>query len=83
DVRATEIDKVDLCASVRTGDIVRAVVLGLGDERAYFVGTARNELGVVMAWAEGGGEALAPVSWREMRGVRSGVLEERKVAKPV
>ena len=29
------------------------------------------------------GEVLVPVSWKEMRGVRSGVLEKRKVAKPV
>ncbi|KAL0402550.1 UNVERIFIED_CONTAM: Exosome complex component CSL4 [Sesamum latifolium] len=49
DVRATEIDKVDMHSSFRPGDIVRAVVLSLGDARAYYLSTAKNELGVVSA----------------------------------
>ncbi|KAL2950007.1 hypothetical protein AAZX31_20G207900 [Glycine max] len=49
DVRATEIDKVDMHLSFHPGDIVRALVLSLGDARAYFLSTAKNELGVVSA----------------------------------
>ncbi|WOL12921.1 exosome complex component CSL4 [Canna indica] len=49
DVRATEIDKVDMYLSFRPGDIVRALVLSLGDARAYYLSTAKNELGVVSA----------------------------------
>uniref|UniRef100_A0A0E0K6U5 Exosome complex component CSL4 C-terminal domain-containing protein n=1 Tax=Oryza punctata TaxID=4537 RepID=A0A0E0K6U5_ORYPU len=48
DVRATEIDKVDMYQSYRPGDIVRAL-LSLGDARAYYLSTAQNELGVVSA----------------------------------
>ena len=34
-------------------------------------------------WFIDDGEVLVPVSWREMRGVKSGVIEKRKVAKPI
>ncbi|KAJ6360052.1 hypothetical protein OIU77_004121 [Salix suchowensis] len=43
DVRATEIDKVDMHLSFRPGDIIRALVLSLGDARAYYLSTAKNE----------------------------------------
>ncbi|XP_057801910.1 uncharacterized protein LOC131017191 [Salvia miltiorrhiza] len=49
DVRATEIDKVEMHSSFRPGDIVKALVLSLGDARAYYLSTAKNELGVVSA----------------------------------
>uniref|UniRef100_A0A2N9EFV1 Exosome complex component CSL4 C-terminal domain-containing protein n=1 Tax=Fagus sylvatica TaxID=28930 RepID=A0A2N9EFV1_FAGSY len=59
DVRATEIDKVDMHLSYRPGDVVKALVLffltwfvdklSLGDARAYYLSTAKNELGVVSA----------------------------------
>lgn len=71
--------------SYRVGDVVRGVVISLGDERTYFVGTGRNEYGVVMARSEGGG-VMCPVSWREMREVEGGergAVELRKVAKPI
>jgi len=48
-VRATEVDKVELIACFRPGDLVRAAVLSLGDSRSYLLTTARNELGVVAA----------------------------------
>lgn len=82
DIRATEIDKVKVAESFRTGDVVRAVVISLGDERSYYCSTAKNEFGVVMAWAEGG-QQMVPVSWREFVDMESGVRETRKVAKPV
>ncbi|KNA21064.1 hypothetical protein SOVF_046720 [Spinacia oleracea] len=80
DVRATEIDKVDMHASFRAGDIVRAVVLSLGDARAYHLTTAKNELGVVSAESTSG-ETMIPISWTEMQCPVTGQIEQRKVAK--
>ncbi|KAB8343186.1 hypothetical protein FH972_022776 [Carpinus fangiana] len=80
DIRATEKDRVRVADAVRPGDIVRAEVISLGDQGGYYVSTARNELGVVLAGAEGGG-ALVPVSWCEMEDVETGVREARKGAR--
>ncbi|XP_006282467.2 exosome complex component CSL4 [Capsella rubella] len=80
DVRATEIDKVDLHQSFHAGDIVRAMVLSLGDARAYYLSTAKNELGVVSA-ESAAGETMVPISWTEMQCPLSGQTEKRKVAK--
>jgi len=82
DVRATEIDKVQLHSSFRPGDVVRAEVLSLGDSRSYFLTTAKNELGVVYAKSLSG-EAMVPVSWQEMQCPKSKVVELRKVAKVI
>lgn len=68
--------------SFRVGDVVRATVISLGDERSYYLSTARNELGVVLAISEWG-NTMVPVSWREFEDLESGVREVRKVAKPV
>ncbi|GAB2218522.1 hypothetical protein Droror1_Dr00001749 [Drosera rotundifolia] len=80
DVRATEIDKVDMHSSFRAGDIVRASVLSLGDARAYYLSTAKNELGVVSA-ESAAGATMIPISWTEMQCPSSGQVEQRKVAK--
>ncbi|GAB4835457.1 hypothetical protein Ancab_000365 [Ancistrocladus abbreviatus] len=80
DVRATEIDKVDMHASFRAGDIVRALVLSLGDARAYYLSTAKNELGVVSAESPAGA-TMIPISWTEMQCPVTGQIEQRKVAK--
>ncbi|MED6197837.1 hypothetical protein PIB30_060503 [Stylosanthes scabra] len=80
DVRATEIDKVDMHLSFRPGDIVKALVLSLGDSRAYFLSTAKNELGVVSAESIAGA-TMVPVSWTEMQCPLTGQIENRKVAK--
>lgn len=82
DIRATEIDKVKVAESFRVGDVVRGTVISLGDERNYYVSTARNEFGVVLATSEAGGQ-MVPVSWREMRDLTTGLAEARKVAKVV
>ncbi|KAF2287508.1 hypothetical protein GH714_001033 [Hevea brasiliensis] len=80
DVRATEIDKVDMHLSFRPGDIVRALVLSLGDARAYYLSTAKNELGVVSAESTAGA-TMVPISWTEMQCSLTGQIEQRKVAK--
>ena len=79
DVRATEIDKVQLHLCFRPGDLVRAQVLSLGDARSYFLTTARNELGVVEAHSLAG-EKMIPISWQEMQCPKTHVVEARKVA---
>ncbi|CAA7403278.1 unnamed protein product [Spirodela intermedia] len=81
DVRATEIDKVDMYLSFRPGDIVRALVLSLGDARAYYLSTAKNELGVLSAQSSAAGAAMVPISWTEMQCPVTGQVEQRKVAK--
>ncbi|KAI5293445.1 exosome 3'-_5 exonuclease subunit ski4 (Csl4) [Ascosphaera acerosa] len=81
DVRAVEKDKVVMDEMFRVGDIVRAAVISMGDQSAYYVTTARNDLGVVMARSEEG-NMMFPVSWREMKDAETGRTELRKVAKP-
>ncbi|KAL7268062.1 exosome 3'-_5 exonuclease subunit ski4 (Csl4) [Rhizina undulata] len=82
DVRATEKDKVRIFSSFRPGDIVRAQVISLGDQSNYYLSTASNSLGVVVAHSESG-DLLHPLNWRQMASSRTGVIEERKVAKPI
>ncbi|EKM83784.1 hypothetical protein AGABI1DRAFT_110396 [Agaricus bisporus var. burnettii JB137-S8] len=82
DVRATEKDRVKIGDCFRGGDVVRGLVISLGDARSYFVSTARNDLGVIFATSEAGA-TLEPVSWQEMRCPKTGRRERRKCAKPV
>lgn len=81
DVRAFEKDKVLMSEMFRVGDIIKASVISLGDERNYYVSTAGNEFGVVIARSEGG-NPMVPASWKEMRDTITGKGETRKVAKP-
>ncbi|KAI5461281.1 exosome component EXOSC1/CSL4 [Mariannaea sp. PMI_226] len=81
DVRATEKDKVKIYESFRPGDIVRAQVISLGDQANYYLSTASNELGVIMATSETGND-MVPVSWKEYKDPETGIGELRKVAKP-
>ena len=55
--------------------------ISLGDQQNFYLSTARNELGVIMANSEAG-EAMYPISWKEFRDPVTGVGEGRKVAKP-
>lgn len=81
DVRATEVDSLSIADSFRPGDLVLAEVLSLGDARSYFLGTARNELGVVHARNFASGEPMVAHSWQDMRCPKTQGLEKRKVAK--
>jgi exosome complex component CSL4 len=81
DVRATEKDRVKIYESFRPGDIVRAQVISLGDQANYYLSTASNALGVVMATSETG-SPMYPVSWKEYIDPETGLSEARKVAKP-
>lgn len=66
----------------RVGDIVKASVISLGDERSYYISTAGNEFGVIIARSEVG-NPMVPASWKEMKDTITGKGETRKVAKPV
>lgn len=81
DIRSTN-TPVSPQTAFRVGDIVRATVISLGDEKTYYLSTAGNELGVVMA-TSGAGNRMFPVSWKEFQDEVTGVREERKVARPV
>ncbi|KAF2746034.1 hypothetical protein M011DRAFT_405265 [Sporormia fimetaria CBS 119925] len=81
DIRATEKDKVKVEECFRIGDVVRAEVISLGDQSNYYLSTAKNELGVVLAWGEEG-RLLQLISWKEVRDPVTGRKETRKVAKP-
>lgn len=81
DVRAVEKDRVVMDEMFRVGDIVRGSVISLGDQSFYYITTARNDLGVVMARSDAG-NMMFPVSWKEMRDPVTGVGEQRKVARP-
>ncbi|KAL8939872.1 MAG: hypothetical protein Q9216_003123 [Gyalolechia sp. 2 TL-2023] len=82
DVRATEKEKVVLGEGFRVGDLVRAVVISLGDQSNYYLSTAKNELGVIMAKSENE-NTMYPISWKEFKDPMTGETETRKVAKPV
>lgn len=81
DVRLTEKDKVVMNESFRVGDIVRATVISLGDEKNYYISTGGNDFGVVIARSEEG-NAMIPASWKEMTDAVTAKVELRKVAKP-
>lgn len=81
DIRTHEKDKVVVNDMYRVGDIIRATVISLGDERNYYISTAGNEFGVVVGTSEIG-NAMVPTSWKEMKDVVTGKGESRKVAKP-
>ncbi|KAJ1920730.1 hypothetical protein H4219_001129 [Mycoemilia scoparia] len=81
DVRATEKDKVQIHTSFRPGDIIRAEVISLGDQRSYYLSTAKNEYGVIFATSSSGNTML-PISWQEMQDPITGEVVNRKCAKP-
>jgi exosome complex component CSL4 len=82
DVRMTERDRVKMFASVAVGDVIRAEVVSLGDQGGYYLSTAGNELGVILAWSKNG-NICVPISWKEVADEVTGKREERKVAKPI
>ncbi|GEQ72351.1 hypothetical protein JCM33374_g6038 [Metschnikowia sp. JCM 33374] len=82
DVRSTDRDKVKIIDCFRPGDLVKAVVLSLGDGSNYYLTTARNDLGVIFAKSEGGaGDSMIAVDWETMVCEKTGVVEKRKCAK--
>lgn len=60
---------------------VGVLQISLGDQSNYYLSTARNELGVIMAKSEAGA-TMVPISWKEFKDPGTGERESRKVAKP-
>lgn len=56
--------------------------ISLGDQSNYYLSTASNNLGVIMATSEAG-NAMYPVSWKEYKDPETGASESRKVCKPL
>lgn len=79
DVRQTEIDKLVMGDCFRPGDIVQAQVISLGDQRSYYLTTAKNEFGVIYAKSASGG-VMVPVDWQTMHCTVTRMREPRKVA---
>ena len=46
--------KIEINKSFRSGDVIIARVISLGDTNSYALGCAENELGVVIAYSEAG-----------------------------
>ncbi|ODV62708.1 exosome non-catalytic core subunit CSL4 ASCRUDRAFT_31968 [Ascoidea rubescens DSM 1968] len=83
DVRDMDKDKVQINDCFMPGDIVRALVLSLGDGSNYYLSTTRNDLGVVLARAsDGSNNLLYPIDWQTMIDPITGLTEKRKCAKP-
>ncbi|KAL9612387.1 MAG: hypothetical protein Q9167_003027 [Letrouitia subvulpina] len=82
DIRATEKEKVVVGEGFRVGDIVRGIVISLGDQHNYYLSTAKNEYGVIIAKSEVG-NTMVPISWKGFRDPVTGLTETRKAAKPI
>lgn len=80
DVRELDTDTVEIYKAFRPSDIVRAKIISLGDSRSYFLSTASNELGVIIAQSTAGA-IMVPISWQEMQCPLTKAKEFRKVAK--
>lgn len=80
DVRASEVDKVELQSCFRPGDLLRAEVISPGDSQSCYLSTAKNELGVILAKSLAG-VPMVPISWQEMQCPQTKTVEKRKVAK--
>lgn len=81
DIQSTDRDKVKIADCFKPGDTVRAVIISLGDGSNYYLSTARNDLGVVLANSEDG-EVMYALDWQTMISPQSGKVELRKCAKP-
>lgn len=64
DTRLTDTDKVIMHECFRPGDLVKAAVISLGDQRQYFLSTADVEFGVTIARHESTGRIMTPCSWK-------------------
>jgi len=82
DIRSTERDSVKTWECYQPGDIIRAIVISLGDGASFYLSTARNDLGVVFS-RHNNGELMYPLDWETMIEPGTGEIEKRKCAKPL
>lgn len=89
DVRATDVDRVEMYKNFRPNDIIIAKIIPQIEIHTYSLSTAENELGVVIASARGLSTMsnvfvpvpMVPISWSEMQCPSTLIKEPRKVAK--
>lgn len=83
DVRSFDKDRVLVHESFRPGDLVRAVVISLGDTQCYYLSTARDDLGVVFSISRHAPDTvMIPIAWDSIQCPVTGIVEHRKCAKP-
>lgn len=85
DIKCTDKDRLDPYKCFRPGDIILARVLPTTEIHWYHLSTAENELGVVIATADGSpqGISMVPISWSEMQCPKTLTKEPRKVARVI
>ncbi|XP_026498780.1 exosome complex component CSL4 [Vanessa tameamea] len=85
DIKFTDKDRIDPYKCFRPGDVILARVLPMTEIHWYHLSTAENELGVVIATAEGSpqGVSMVPISWSEMQCPKTLIKEPRKVARVI
>ena len=64
DIRLAEQETLVIHECYRPGDIVKAIVISLGDAKQYFLSTAEPEFGVRLAKSDKSGQPLVPLSWK-------------------
>ena len=79
DVKNNEIDKIVMHECFHPCDLVRVVVISLGDSKHYYLSTADNNLGVIYSKSENN-NLLIPINDKEMKDSITGQIEYRKVA---
>lgn len=80
DIRSSDIDTVEVHRCFKPRDIVRARVLSLGDQRAYYLTTAEAELGVVSCKSNITGSLLVPLDENTVICKETQEKEERKAS---
>ena len=62
DVSISEVEKLVMHECFRPGDIVRGVIISLGDSRQYYLSTSEDEAGVLYAKNQVTGNSMTPIS---------------------
>ena len=82
DVRLSEIDKIIMQDCFLPGDIIRAIVISLGDAKQYYLSSAAVEFGVIHALSLNTKSIMKVLSWKEIQCPKSNIKEFRKCMKP-
>jgi exosome complex component CSL4 len=82
DIKSIDREKTQVHQSFRPGDIVIAVILGVGEgNQGFLLSTAQDNLGVIVAKSLHSAAIMTPISWDTMQCPVTQALEPRKCAK--
>ena len=82
DIKSIDREKTQVHQSFRPGDIVIAVILGVGEgSQGFLLSTAQDDLGVIVAKSLHSGAIMTPLSWDTMQCPVTQAIEPRKCAK--